>query len=149
MPSTYTNLNYHIIFSTKKRQAFLSSDISKRLFPYMQGIAKHNNFHILSINGIEDHIHILLSIKTTVMLSKTMQLIKGNSSKWIHDTFDELSHFAWQEGYGAFTVSYSQIQSVKDYIKQQEAHHRKFDFRTEYRNFLRKHDIDFDEKYIF
>jgi putative transposase len=149
MPSTFTNLNYHIIFSTKKRQPFLSTKIRKRLFSYIQGIAKKHHFKILSINAIEDHIHILLSIKTTVPLSKVVQVIKGNSSKWIHNTFKELTYFSWQEGYGAFTVSYSLVDVVRKYIKYQEEHHKNINFEIEYKMFLSKHDINFDNKYVF
>jgi len=149
MPNTYTNLTYHIVFSTKKRRQFLSSSINTRLFPYIIGIAKNNDFKIISINGIEDHIHILLSIKPHQTLSKTIQLIKGNSSKWIHGTFPELQIFKWQEGYGAFTVSTSHISIIKNYIANQQYHHQKINFQDEYRAFIQKHNIDIDERYLF
>ncbi len=149
MPNTYTNLLYHIVFSTKQRHPLLSQNIRTRLFSYIVGIAKKHNFKILAINGTEDHIHILLSIKPHQTISKTIQLIKGNSSKWIHETFPELTIFQWQEGYGAFTVSTSHIPIIKNYIANQQIHHKKINFQNEYRAFLQKHNIDFDERYIF
>lgn len=149
MPNTFSNLLYHIIFSTKERRPFLSSKIQEKLYPYIGGIARQNNFKILKIGGTDNHIHILLSLSPNIPVSKSVQLIKGGSSKWIHNTFNELQIFSWQEGYGAFSVSYSQINIIKNYIENQEEHHQKSNFKNEYKKLLIKNNITFEEKYLF
>ncbi|MBT3949215.1 IS200/IS605 family transposase [Candidatus Parcubacteria bacterium] len=149
MPNTYTSLFYHVVFSVKNRRPLISLDLKKQLYPYICGIAKKNGFYILNVNGTDDHIHILLSLKPTIQLSKAIQLVKGGSSKWIHENFPELKIFLWQEGYGAFTVSMSQIDIIKNYIDKQEQHHRKIDLKQEYRSLLIKNNVDFDKKYLF
>ncbi len=149
MPNTYSNLFFHVIFSTKGRVKNLNNEIIKELYPYICGIAKNNNFQIISINGVEDHIHILLSLSPNLPLSKAVQYIKGNSSKWIHECFLSLADFAWQVGYGAFSVSSSHIEDVKSYISNKKIHHENINFKTEYRLFLQKNNIDFDERYLF
>lgn len=103
----------------------------------------------LEVGGVADHVHILLSLPATMPVSKALQLIKGGSSKWVHDTFPEHRSFAWQEKYGAFSVSVSQLENVADYIKGQEEHHRKTTFEEEFVALLQKHRIQFDEKYLW
>jgi len=127
----------------------LSKDLRERLFPYISGIANKNDFKTLTVGGTDDHIHILLSLKPETNVSKAVQLIKGGSSKWIHDNFSNLNIFSWQEGYGAFTVSISQIDVVKNYIANQEEHHKKMNFEEEYLELLKRNNIDFDPKYLF
>jgi len=115
----------------------------------MGGIARQNNMKALSIGGVEDHVHILLSMPATITIAKAIQLIKGGSSKWIHDNFSEHRDFAWQEGYGAFSLSISHMKETIAYIQMQEQHHKKKDFKEEFLAFLKKHDIEYDERYIW
>lgn len=103
----------------------------------------------LAVGGIEDHVHVLLSLPATMPLSKAVQLLKGGSSKWIHDTFPMHRDFAWQEGYGAFSVSISGVEETKDYIANQEVHHRTKTFEDEFVAFLKRHRIEYDERYVF
>jgi len=149
MPTTYSNLLFHIVFSTKERRKFLSGDLRERLYPYLSGIANKNDFKILIVGGTNDHIHILLSLKPDTSVSKAVQLVKGGSSKWIHDNFPALNTFSWQEGYGAFTVSVSQIDKIKNYIANQEGHHKKMNFEEEYVELLKRNKIDFNPEYLF
>ena len=149
MPNTYTNLYIHIIFSVKERRNLLTSKILPQLCEYIGGIAKKNNFKKIITNGTENHIHTLILLKPNTPISKAVQLIKGGSSKWIRNNFSDLKIFSWQEGYGAFTVSTSQVQMVKNYIRNQQEHHKNLDFKEEYIEFLRKNKIKFDSKYLF
>src|SRR5438094_5731288 len=102
----------HCIFSTKERHPWLTPAIRERLWPYLGGIARENGMKALALGGVNDHVHILLSLPATMSVSKAMQLLKGNSSKWIHETFPALRSFAWQEGYGAFSIGVSGIDGV-------------------------------------
>ncbi|MBI4222009.1 MAG: IS200/IS605 family transposase [Planctomycetes bacterium] len=149
MENTYINILIHTVFSTKNRESWISSSLRERLYPYMCGIARENGLKVLCIGGTDNHIHILLSLDSTTSIAKAMQLIKGGSSKWIHETFPELRLFSWQEGYGAFSIGISNVDETKKYIENQEKHHRKESFRDEYLKFLRKNNIDFDEKYLW
>jgi len=115
----------------------------------MGGIARDNRMRALAIGGIEDHVHMLLSLPSTMAISHAIQLIKGGSSLWAHETFRELGSFSWQEGYGAFTIGISQAPSTEEYIATQEEHHRKLSFKDEFRAFLKKHGIEYDERYIW
>ena len=125
------------------------SSLRERLYPYMCGIARENDLKVLCIGGTDNHIHILLSLDSTTSIAKAMQFIKGGSSKWIHETLPELRLFSWQEGYGAFSIGISNVDETKKYIENQEKHHSKESFRDEYLKFLRKNNIDFDEKYLW
>jgi putative transposase len=149
MANTYTCLHYHIIFSTKNRQRWISPDIEERLWSYLGGIAVTNGMTPLKNGGIEDHVHIVVGMPPTMAPSKAVQLLKGGSSLWIHETFPELAEFAWQEGYGAFTVSKSQLPDLIEYVKNQREHHRTRTFQEEYRAFLEKHGIEYDERYLW
>ena len=143
MGHTFCDLTIHIIFSTKHRHSYLTKDLCHRLYPYISAIARDHQAHILSINGVEDHIHLLLQLKTSESLSRIMRYIKAGSSHWIHQTFPSLKDFAWQAGYGAFSVSHSGREAVIRYIDNQEIHHQKVTFEEEYKAFLEKHEIDF------
>ncbi|MFZ2190156.1 MAG: IS200/IS605 family transposase [Candidatus Magasanikiibacteriota bacterium] len=149
MANTYTNLFVHIVFSVKERRPLLNKELRNELFPYIIGIAKAKNFQIPIINGVDDHVHILMLLKPDLPVSQAVQFIKGGSSKWIHNKFDDLKIFAWQEGYGAFSVSTSQIDRVKKYILNQSTHHQKIDFKQEYKKLLEINNIEFEEKYLF
>ena len=149
MANTYINILIHTVFSTKNRESWLSSLLRERLYPYMCGIARENGLKVLCIGGTDNHIHILLSLDLTTSIAKAIQFIKGGSSKWIHETFPELRLFSWQEGYGAFSIGISNVDETKKYIENQEKHHGKESFRDEYLKFLRKNNIDFNEKYLW
>ncbi|GAB4318229.1 MAG: IS200/IS605 family transposase [Bacteroidales bacterium] len=149
MAHTYTNILIHYIFSTKNREKIISEDLQKRLWSYMGGIARENNMKALAIGGVEDHVHLLISLPPVLSIAKAIQLIKGASSKWVHDTFPEYQHFKWQSGYGAFSVSLSQADKIVAYINRQKEHHRKKKFQEEYIAYLKKHGIEYDEKDVW
>jgi putative transposase len=139
----------HCVFSTKERRPMITPALMMRLIPYIGGIARENKMKLIHGGGVDDHIHLLLSIAKTMAISKAMQLIKGGSSKWIHDTFPEHRLFEWQEGYGAFSISISEKTGTMRYIDNQAAHHRKIDFKTEFISFLDIHEIEYDLQYVF
>jgi putative transposase len=149
MANTYTALYYHIVFSTKHRERWLTPDIEERVWSYVGGIARENKMTALQVGGIEDHIHILLGAPPTIAPSKAAQLIKGGSSKWIHETFPNMRAFAWQDGYGAFTVSKSVVPDVIKYIQSQREHHRTTTFQEEYLRLLKIHGVEYDERYLW
>jgi putative transposase len=146
---SYVSSYHHCVFSTKDRRPLITTALCGRLWPYLGGIAHQNKMKALEIGGVADHVHILLSLPATVPVAKAVQLIKGGSSKWIHETFPEHRLFAWQEKYGAFSVSVSQLDTIIKYIKGQEEHHRKLTFQEEFLALLRKHRIEFDERYLW
>jgi REP element-mobilizing transposase RayT len=139
----------HLVFGTKQRRPFLTPEIQERLWPFIGGIARDNGMKALVVGGARDHSHVLLSISSTMPVSKAAQLIKGGSSLWIHRTFEDQRDFAWAEKYGAFSVSVSQLDTLIKYISNQEEHHRTRTFQEEFLAFLKKHRIDYDPKYIW
>ena len=149
MANTYTSLHYHLVFSTKNRERWIMPEIEQRIWAYLGGIAKDNNFYPIQIGGVEDHVHVLLGAPASAAPSKIAQLIKGGSSAWIHEIFSNLREFAWQDGYGAFTVSKSSVEDVANYIRNQREHHRTKTFQEEYLAFLKKHHIDYEERYLW
>jgi REP element-mobilizing transposase RayT len=149
MANSYISLYVHVVFSTKGRQAMITPDLQDRLWAYMGGIARENQMKALSVGGIQDHVHVLLSLPATLPAAKAVQLIKGGSSKWVHDTFASLRKFAWQEGYGAFSVNVSMLDETIRYIERQVEHHKRKTFQEEYIDFLRRHGIDYDERYVW
>jgi putative transposase len=136
---------FHCVFSTQKREPSLTREIRKRLYPYLGGIARQNGMRALAIGGVSDHVHLLLSLPATMPLSKAMQLMKGNSSKWIHQTFPALRGFSWQKGYGAFSIGISGIEETCAYIRGQEEHHRTRTYLEEVIMFLQRHGLQFDD----
>jgi REP element-mobilizing transposase RayT len=149
MANTYTSLNIHYVFSTKNRAPHIIKEVRERLWAFMGGIARENQMKARCIGGIADHVHLLVSMPTTLSISKGIQLIKGGASAWVHATFPEMQDFAWQEGYGAFSVSISHLDETIAYIENQEEHHRYKSFQEEYVAFLKKHQIDYEEKYLW
>ncbi len=149
MSHSYVNSLFHCVFSTKDRQKTISEDRQRRLWSYMGGIARENKMKAMALGGIEDHVHLLLSLPSTITIAKAMQLIKGGSSKWIHDEFPEHRSFAWQEGYGAFSIGISQVDETTRYILNQKKHHRAKTFQEEYLAFLDKHGLPYDPKYVW
>jgi putative transposase len=137
------------VFSTKDRRPLLTAQLRDRLSPFLGGIAREHQMKALSIGGVEDHVHLLLSLPATMPIAKAMQLIKGGSSKWVHDTFPDQRLFAWQTKYAAFSVSVSQLDKIIKYIENQERHHRKMSFREEFIALLKRHKIEYDERYLW
>jgi putative transposase len=148
MAHSYVRNCIHIIFSTKNRVRCLTPEVRARLWDYITGIIRNVKAEPIAVGGHEDHSHILLEIPSTLTLAKAVQLIKANSSKWLSETFLQLSSFEWQEGYGVFSVSTSMLEKVTDYIEGQEVHHRKRSFQEEYIAFLKGNNIEYDERYI-
>jgi REP element-mobilizing transposase RayT len=148
MANTYTSLHYHIAFSTKNRELWIKPPFEQRLWAYLGGIAKTNRMQPLQIGGIEDHVHVLLGAPAVLAPAKIVQLLKGGSSGWIQETFPPMKGFGWQDGYSAFTVSASNLASVIAYIQRQREHHRTKTFQEEYRELLKRHGIEFDERYV-
>lgn len=149
MAHSYVSALFHCVFSTKDRRTTITKDIEERLWQYMGGIARENKMRALAIGGVEDHVHLLLSLPSTLTIAKALQLIKGGSSKWVHDTFPEHRDFEWQEGYGAFSIGISQVDDTKKYIAIQREHHRTRTFQEEFLAFLEKHDIEYDPRYVW
>jgi len=147
--STYTSLTYHLIFSTKYRIPRIDEALKSELYAYIGGIIRGEKGELLEIGGIADHIHILAGFHPTKTVSAMLQHTKGSSSKWINEEKRPPERFEWQPGYGAFTVSQSQVPTVRRYIQQQEEHHRKQSFKDEFLAFLKRHNIDYDPKYVF
>ena len=148
MPQSFASLHIHLVFSTKHRQPFMNNDLRPRLFEYIGGIARQNDSVLVAAGGTEDHIHLLTSLGRRIAVADAVRIIKTNSSGWIHDEFKELRDFQWQQGYGAFAVSFSNIVSVKQYLANQEEHHRKRSYQDEFRELLRRHGLDWDERYV-
>ncbi len=147
MSHTYTNLLTHVVFSTKERLPLITNEIKPELFAYIGGLIKELKGKPIIINGIIDHIHLLVSLPLTVDVSEAMRFIKANSSKWVSQKFGK--PFEWQKGYGAFSISRSNVDAVVKYIQNQEQHHRKFDFRTEFVELLYKSGVEFDEEFLW
>ena len=129
---SYISSYHHCVFSTKERRPIITPALKERLWPYLGGIARENKMTAIEIGGVEDHVHILLSLPSTMAIAKALQLIKGGSSKWVHDTFPEHRLFGWQVKYGSFSVSVSQLDKIIEYIKNQAIHHRKMTFQEEF-----------------
>ena len=149
MPTAYTQNFYHAVFSTKHRANLITSDLEQRLYSFIGGIVRDLRCTLLAINGMPDHVHLLIRYRADLSHSEMLKQIKSRSSKWINETFSKLGYFAWQEGYGGFTVSKSAVPDVEAYIARQKEHHKRQDFKTEYMELLRRHGIDFDENQVF
>lgn len=149
MGSTLTNLVYHVVFSTKARERLIHQELRDELYLYMGGIVKGEGGVLLQIGGMPDHVHLVLKLKPIHNLSEMMQKIKGNSSKWINAQKSPNGRFRWQDGYGAFTVSESQVPVVVKYIKEQEKHHRDLSFKDEFVRILNRHQIEYNEQYLW
>jgi putative transposase len=146
---TYTKLIYHAVFSTKHRRPVISEAIRNELHRYLGGIIHHEGGHPIQIGGVGDHVHLLFQLKPAMAFSNLMQHVKASSSKWMSDRDCCPGWSGWQEGYAAFSVSESQVERLRKYIAQQEAHHRRLDFKTELRALLMKHGIQIDEERIW
>ncbi len=148
MANTYTQIHLQLIFAVKYRKALIGRSWKEELNKYITGIIQSQKHKLLIVNGVEDHIHILIGYRPHQSLSDLMQDIKGSSSTWINEKKFIRSKFSWQGGYGAFSYSHSHLNNVINYIKNQEVHHRKKSFIEEYRSFLNAFEVEYDEKYI-
>lgn len=148
MPQSYTNLIYHIVFSTKNRSPLITDGVKTRLYDYIGGTIRKQGGIALAIGGMSDHLHILAKLRADKAVSDVVRDLKANASGWMKEVFAELKDFSWQNGYGAFTVSASQIEKVKEYIANQERHHQKRSFRDEFIALLKANGVEFDEKYL-
>jgi REP element-mobilizing transposase RayT len=149
MGHTYASLLYHCIFSTKDRAPVIVPKLAPELFAYMGGIVRSLDGIAMLINGVPDHVHMMIALPATLSVADAMRLVKTNSSKWVHERSGEFASFGWQTGYGAFSVSKSNVPSVEAYIAKQEEHHRTMTFQEEFIAFLKRHGIAYDERYIW
>ena len=149
MGQTFANLLVHVIFSTKGRAPHLRGELKDRLLPYLGGILHESQSMPMAIGGASDHIHLLITLPPITAISDLMRNLKTNSSRWVHETFPSQADFAWQAGYGAFSVSQSASGAVREYIAGQEEHHRTVSFKEEFLAFLNRHGIKYDERYIW
>jgi REP element-mobilizing transposase RayT len=148
VPDSYTNLLYHIVFSTKDRRPLITPDHEARLYDYIGGTLRQAGGICLELNGTEDHLHLLAKLRPTRAVSDVLRDLKANASGWMHEVFPSLKDFSWQRGYGAFTVSQSNVADIRRYITKQKEHHRKVSFRDEFIQFLRANGIEYDERFI-
>jgi putative transposase len=149
MPQSLTQLYVHIVFSTKYREHTILPQIQHELYSYMGGILNNNECIPIKIGGTTDHVHILTRLSKKIPLMKVVEEVKRSSSKWVKTLSPKLSNFYWQDGYGAFTVGYSQIQIIENYITNQLEHHTRKTFQDEYRALLVENNVPFDERYVW
>jgi putative transposase len=149
MADTLTNLLFHIVFSTKDREPLIRPAFRDELEKYIAGTIRNERGVLLGVGGMPDHLHLVTKFKPDRSVADMVRLIKANSSKWVNEEHGAAGRFAWQNGYGAFTVSQSQLEAVFSYVANQEEHHQIRSFQDEYREFLIKHGVEFDEKYLW
>lgn len=148
MANTFTQIYIHFVFAVQNRLSLIQPEWKDKLYKYITGIIQNNGHKMIEINGVPNHLHILIGYKPHQLIPDLMQDVKGSSSKWINEKRFVKGKFSWQEGYGAFSYSHSQIDSVVKYINNQEGHHRKKTFGEEYELLLKNFKIRFDKKYI-
>lgn len=148
MANTYTQIHIQVVFAVLNRQSLIEPNWEAELYKYITGIVQHQGHKLLQINGMPDHVHLLFGMRPVQSLSDLVKKVKGDSSKWINQKGYLQGPFRWQEGYGAFSYSKSQVPNVIQYIKEQKSHHRKKSFDDEYLGLLTEYDIDYDERYI-
>ena len=149
MPGTYTQIHLHLIFTVQNRDSSISDTWAERLYQYITGIVQTNKHKMIIINGMPDHLHIVIGMRPSQSLSDLMQDIKAYSSKWINENKFVNGKFKWKEGYGAFSYNKSTLPKLIEYVKNQKIHHQKKTFLQEYKEFLELFEVDFDEKYLF
>lgn len=149
MPQSLTKNYLHIVFSTKYRQPLIHEPVQNELYNYIGGTCRELEYYPVQIGGYTDHMHILCILSKKIMFMQLLKEVKSSSSKWMKTKGDSLRNFYWQRGYGAFSVNPAQIDVVKAYIQNQKAHHEKKTFQDEYRYFLNKYNIEYDERYVW
>ena len=148
MAHTYCSSLFHCVFSTKERRGVIGPAVQPRLWAYMGGVAREHETTALAVGGMSDHVHLLLSLPSSVPIAKAMREIKSGSSRWMHETLG-LAGFEWQEGYGAFSIGWSQVGATTAYIAGQQEHHRRRDFQAEFVAILKKQRIEYDPRYVW
>ena len=149
MAGTHTNLLYHLVFSTKNRIPSISKNFKEDLYSYIGGIIRGEGGTLLEIGGAADHVHLLARFKPAKSVSEMLDRIKSKASKWLNEEKMKVRKFGWQDGYAAFSVSESEIASVRRYIRDQQKHHRRQSFQDEFRTLLEKHGIEYEERYLW
>jgi REP element-mobilizing transposase RayT len=149
MANTYTQIHIQIVFAVQNRASLINKDWKDELFKYISGIVQNNNHKLLAINGMPDHVHLLIGMRPNQSISNLVQMIKGDSSRWINEKKFVAGKFSWQEGYGAFSYEKSQVPRIIKYIQTQEEHHQKRSFIDEYLDLLETFEIDYDEQFLF
>ncbi|MGE3818711.1 MAG: IS200/IS605 family transposase [Isosphaeraceae bacterium] len=150
MPQSLVSLHYHLIFSTKNRLPLITAEVQPRLFEYLGGLLRAEKSVLEAAGGVADHVHLLVSLDKRLAISEALRIVKASSSRWVRETFpDTLSGFAWQSGYGAFTVSPSLRGKVRSYLARQAEHHQKVSFQEEFLAFLERHGVEYDERYLW
>jgi REP element-mobilizing transposase RayT len=149
MPQSLSNVIIHIIFSTRDREPWLDRDVRPRMHAYVATICRDQSAEAFLVGGVVDHLHIVTTLPRTLSQATMIETVKKTSSKWIKALDRKYRGFYWQRGYGSFSVSPSQLQAVLDYVESQEEHHRTRSFQEEYRDFLSKYGIEFDERYVW
>lgn len=149
MPQSLANIYIHLIFSTKNRHSFLTDSVRPNLHAYFATVGKTIDCPIIIVNSVEDHVHILHRLSRTTTIAKAVEEFKKSTSKWLKSKSPDLAKFSWQSGYGAFSLSESQLDSVTAYIQNQREHHRAKSFKEEFREFLTKNNLSFDEEHIW
>jgi REP-associated tyrosine transposase len=149
VPQSFAAVHLHVVFSTKNREPLIGPDLAPRLYEYLAGTARGNGCRLTTAGGVADHVHLLVSLGREIAIADLVRELKAGSSRWIHDTLPDLHRFAWQSGYGAFSVSFGLLDRVKGYIANQAEHHKSQTFQDEYRDFLRQHGIAWDERYVW
>lgn len=149
MPGTYAKILLHVVFSTKGRAQMIKEPVQDRLYAYLGGIVRDERGVLMQAGGVADHVHLLVRWRTDGTVADLLRNVKGRSSKWAHETFAEMHSFAWQAGYGAFSVSESQVENVANYIRTQAEHHRSRTFQQEFVGLLELHGVEYDERYLW
>ena len=149
MPQSLSNILLHLVFSTKNRAPLILPELEPELYAYIAAIHKSMTCPLLKIGGTENHLHILCRLERVVTVSKLLEEVKKSSSKWIKTKDDRLAGFAWQAGYGVFSIGMSNVEALEQYIARQKTHHQQISFEDEYRALLKKYRVDWDEKYVW
>lgn len=149
MPQSLSNILVHLVFSTKNRESLILPEWEPELYAYMAGIHKHMGCPVLKIGGTENHLHILFRLERVVTVSQLLEEVKKSASRWIKNKDERLGRFAWQAGYGAFSIGMSNVKALEAYIAGQKEHHQRISFEDEYRALLRKYRVEWDEKYVW
>ena len=149
MPQSLSSILIHLIFSTKHREPFITTQIETELHPYLASIFRGLKSPTLALDGTQDHIHALFSLSRVITIAALVEEVKTESSKWIKTKGVEFINFHWQKGYGAFSIGQTQVEDVKRYIRSQKEHHRRVTFQDEYRKFPKRYGIEYDERYVW
>lgn len=149
MPQSFACVYLHVVFSTKRRQMLIEDELESRLYEYIGGTLRKTGSTLLTAGGMPDHVHLLISLGKESSISETVRIVKSNSSKWVHTTFENQHGFAWQSGYGAFAVSHSQLAKVRKYIARQRENHQRLTFQEEFKALLERHHVEYDERYLW